>query len=248
MILSSCSSYLSKANITAIKVVKLLPLYGNEWKVIGYDTNYNYIYYYKDFIIYNSFYLFDSTNKLRIFEGEKRYYYYVHHINDSFGYMYDTYQKQSGVKSSYDSAKHNFLTFDEDLGRYISAKNSQAKLIATNFNKDAKIIEHVYKYEGGGDVHKNDSLSSGLIYLTYFKKLLNFKYSLSKSLDTIPNLKLCKIFVLNNPIYYKDLDKTFDTPNQLIQIDAMDIDSDKEKELLKYFLKHEKIRNQKLKD
>lgn len=244
--LTSCGFLISKSTVTGIKIRKLTPLYNKEWKVIGYDTNHNYVYYYKDFVIYNSYYLYDSSNKLSFFEGEKRYFYYLHKSNDSFGYIYDKYKKLSGVKLSYNSTKSSIITLNEDMATSISAPNSHSKLINTNFNKDSTILVNVYKYEGGGGVFKNDTLSSGLIYVTYDKRLLDFKYTLSKSLDTVRNLKLRKIFVVNNPIYYKELDKTFDTPNQLIEIDTLSIDNTKENELLKYFLKHEKLRRQEL--
>jgi hypothetical protein len=234
--LFSCSVNNKQNKITAVITSQLDFNMGANWSVLNNtETFHNWIYYRNNQRLLKITYFNVGLDSPYTFTPKQ--YFFIHKTNQKYGYKYDTCENIIGQKLLVDSALKNLFTIDEDYLKNLNLNTPYIYEISSKYSKDLSYIIKEINYFHGGKAIGDDTVSTGKLFLTYNKELLNFKYSLSKTFDTIPKMKLFKIYFQNDPIYYKEQNKTFVPPNFIFQINEMK--NINEKEVMPLFLKHE---------
>lgn len=158
------------------------------------------IYYYKDFIVYaiqliHSNFLEKEINGVKVQTALpvfKTYRYFIHRVNDSFGYRFENLTDDIGQRLSVDSllSKKSSVTFYKK-GLYEKLKDEYTLLSERNESKYATIEKHIRKLESG----LTDSII--LVYKNNIDRSIPF--TLSKPLDSLSNSKLQKVIIKNYP-------------------------------------------------
>ena len=131
---SAIKNKLSDPHIVCYEITQTFPLIKNTGKLIGYDTATVNVCYFKDLVLYELYYLYDSSDNQQI--REKRYHYFVYQHNDQEGIDFDNYKIPIEKKVKVDSLFKNEWVKRNNL--YNSFVNYKAILLDSN-NLNASI-------------------------------------------------------------------------------------------------------------
>lgn len=228
----SCSNLFTKnRDIKGIQITQVFPNMNNQGKVIDYDTPSVKIYYYKNYSLYHLSYHFDSTVANKVISSEDRYHYVVHEKGNAYGYDFDIHKQQYKRKVSMDSILNLEWVFKIQV--YPIFANNTAILNSSQKDDSFGILRESYQLKG-----KADTSMSGSCYLEFSNKLNDINFSLSKEFDSIKNMKLIKINIVNNPRHFKQADIYIDkveTSYMMQEIQVPNI-----KKVMPYFEMYEK--------
>ena len=213
-------------DIKCIKVSEVFPFINNEGKLTKYDTPVVKIYYYNGITLYNLIYHYSYTENGIMHTNEDRNYFFVHKKGDAFGYSYDEHKSKFGVRLSADSMfKEQWVTANQ---QYPIFTQNTVTLISSVQNSDSGTLHELYSLKG-----KKDTAMTGTISLSFTNKIKGIDYSLCRELDSIKNMKLYKIKIINNSRYMKDYKITLDKAEQAYDLEEVPVEN--REEILDYF-------------
>ena len=219
------------SDIKCVQVKEVFPFIDNNGKLYKYDTPMVKIYYYQDISMYRFGYHYDSTSNGKLIISEYRNHYFIHKKEDTFGYNYDEYKSKFGVRLSADSMfKEQWVTANQ---QYPIFTQNTVTLISSVQNSDSGTLHEVYALKG-----KKDTAMTGTISLSFTNKIKGIDYSLCKELDSIKNMKLYKIKIVNNSRYMKDYKITLDKAEQAYGLEEVPVEN--REEILSYFERYKK--------
>jgi hypothetical protein len=163
-------------------------------RVSYYDTkiavdNLLNIYYYKDLVMFEYPYRYDSVVNGKILFTENRKAFFVFQKDSSYGYHYDGasyHTMPNNERLSVDSVREKHHSSNYDI--IMSWKPD-----SVTFDSANKMLREVYYYPQ----KRSDSVYYTYI-LCYSTELSDIKETLSKKLDSSRNAKLFKVFITNN--------------------------------------------------
>lgn len=183
--------------IICIRISRPFPVFEYsdlEAKLIKYDPSETKIYFYTNQELYQEYYHSNTRDaEGKVLKSEYRCGLFVFSKDKSHGLFYDSARNINDKMVSVDSmlAKQwcYKLSFDKLLNEMTS------KLISSSVNKDSGELRELYSLKG-----KNDTLMSGSILFTFTdkNKFKEIDYSFSNKLDSIKNMKLFKVDIINN--------------------------------------------------
>lgn len=199
---SYCSSLtnrriVKKYEITGIELTHNFPYIDNKGKLLKYDTITTRIYYYKDQTLYQLSYQFDSLYGNNLIKSEVRNHFFVHQRDKLYGYDYDKHKTKFNRKVLADSL-FNAEWFTK-MNTYKILFTNESKLVRSYTDAASGELQETYELKG-----REDTTMSGTCFLVYSKKSFNTAFSLSKELDSIKKMKLCRIELVNNSRFMKD--------------------------------------------
>lgn len=197
---SCCVSLTNKSNnneITGIELKHNFPIIDEKGRLLYYDTVNTKIYYYKDLTLYQLTYRNDSLFENNLVKSEVRTHYFVHRKNKKFGYDYDEHKRIFTSKLSADSL-FNAEWFNK-VNPYQILLFNESVLIASQNNTDSGELKETYTLKA-----KGDTSMQGTCILVFKKSFNSSSFSLSKELDSMKQMKLCKFELVNNARFMKD--------------------------------------------
>lgn len=233
---SSCNSLFNKNKVyekklRCVKVKEVFPFIDNNGKLYRYDTPVVKIYYHQDKIMYQLGYHFDSTSNGKHIMSEYRNHFFIYKKGNVFGYNYDKYKSIFGKKVLVDSMfKEHWVTANK---QYPIFTQNKVTLISSNQNIDSGYLHEVYSLKG-----KIDTTMTGTISLSFTNRIKDIEYSLCKELDSIKNMKLFKIRIVNNSRYMKEYKITLDRAEQTYDLEEVPVVN--QEEILTYFERYQK--------
>jgi len=228
---------IKKDAITGITVTQYFPLPSATGKITNTDTNNIKIYYYKDQILY----LVEERYLLLKYDVDKpntiladlqntaiRHYYFVYTQGDKYGYLSFKDRNLDKVRVPVDSVFQNQWFSKMDVcNKFFEAKFNIKELYEKR-NIDSGILHKYFLFEP-----KEEGNTSGTVYWEFKNELKKFPFSLSTRLDSLYNSKLCKVRIVNYPLYFKEYDYKLDTVKQGYDLEVMrNIDTSK---IMQYF-------------
>jgi hypothetical protein len=193
MLLFSCSvrsQISSKENITGVAVTLLFPFFDEKGAFLKNDTSYVNIYYYKDMILYDDSLRWETYTQGVKTKAEMLPNFFVITKGKSNGYLFSTcrppmdscvgpYEKKLQVDSFLKEQWYNKFNLKPD---------NTMTLLSEQFNTDSGRLDRQYFLR-----EKKDTVISGQLILSFSNRLPKVDYCLYKQLDTVPNMKLCKV-------------------------------------------------------
>jgi hypothetical protein len=233
LVLSCLIGCVSKNNeaITGIKITENFPTIGTKGKLLGYDTFSTRIYYHKNQVLYHSAYHFDSADGGRLLTSGMRDYFFVYNKDNSFGLFFDSAKNIIGKKLLVDSVIKKEWINNIDI--YQGYNTSTLKPLPNNETPKPGTVFKTYAFHS-----TRDTGLSGVFNYWFSNKLDHVTYSFSKELDSIHKMKLYKIIIKNNALYFRDYGFSLDPVEQYFEIEEIAILN--KPELMKYFEKEEK--------
>jgi len=210
MLFSFCSSGFNhtkrkKNKIVCIKLSRLFPNINKEGKLISCDTISDKIYYFKDQVLYQSAYTHNSRSEDgKILKTETKYSSFVYSASSQTGLLFDSLSNRVNVKFKVDSFYNSPWLFKPYIDNIFN--NSVSSLVSFTEKKDSGELIKTYYL-----IDKKDSTKTGTCILYFSDKIKNIKFSLSEYQDSLNNMKLYKVVVINNGRYLKDYKITLDT-------------------------------------
>lgn len=195
---SSCKTTQDIDKLKGIKALAVFPnINFNTGKITGYDTSSIYIFNLEDLVLFKLHYSYDSLLK-DSYKTEIRYHYFIYQKGKDYGYDYDRYKSKNGIKISLDSILKSEWVINTKIFPMFGNINEVALLTSYKSKNDDTLKESYFIKS------KLNTNQSANIYLEYVKSLMNFEFSLSKELDSVKNMKLSKIRIINNPMKIND--------------------------------------------
>lgn len=201
-------------HIIAIHVNYDLPIVNWDSSIININHKYD-VYYYKDLILYKSFYTFDSVvNGISILK-EERPSYFIFNSDSLYGNLFYTHRSGNMPKGR--------LPVDSML-KQLSLKSNAYDSFATlkpdsiYFTKEGDYFK-VFNCQG-----TNDRPEGYSIYFAYTKTLNDIKESFSDKMDTVPGMKLYKIDLKANGAYYKKYNMAFPKRELVLEMKRINAD------------------------
>ncbi len=223
----SCSSVMKKDGIRGVKITSTFPFIDGKGKLVYYDTSVVKIYYYQDKIIYNSSYHFNYTpENFMIRADEIRYYFFVYTKGMQHGLLFDKHKSAFGIKVLADSMVKKEWCNNIDI--YSNFKKSEVNEIYHTQNEDSGTISKMYNFK-----LKTDTAFNGTVLYGFTNKMKNIPYSFSKELDSLNNMKLYKVNIVNNSRYIKEYNLQLERMEEMYSIENIPILNSKE--LMQFF-------------
>lgn len=183
------------------------------------------IYYYHDQILYYSSYTFNLHTS---FDAppiqEIRYRYFVYTKGKSCGFVNDKYKSEFNKRVAVDSMLK--MEWTTQFGFY--PFNCNVVFISENKNANTGELHERYSFKGG-----NNNSMSGTIDLYFSSRLKISEFSLSKELDSMKNMKLYKVYIVNNSRFIKEHNITLDKIEQGWKLEEIPVSN--REEILNYF-------------
>lgn len=190
----SCNAVVSKGKISqnqddirCFKVTQNFPMINNKGKLVAYDTMVAWVYYRKNQILYHSAYDFYLDT---IQTPEVRYRYFVYTNGNIYGSLFDKSKSEFNKNVLVDSVLKTEWTMQFSFYPFT---NYNVKLISVNKKSTTETIEEIYSFKG-----IKDSSISGTFDFIFSNRFKKGGFSLSKQLDSIKNMKLYKVRIINN--------------------------------------------------
>lgn len=249
----SCNSnkinrnFYSHDSIRCFKVSQSFPNVNVKGNLVSYDTMAAWIYYYRNQELYYSsyYYNFDAllyrllvpdkdTNQIKprqflLFDTtlipEIRYRYFVYSKGNTHGSLFDRNKSEYNKRVVVDSILKSEWTVQSTFDPFIH--NTLTLLSAHKDSLTGKLIE-LYSFRG-----RKDTGINGTVKLSFSDKLKKGGYSFSKNLDSIKNMKLDRVFIINNSRYLKNYGITLERVEQLFELEEVPVKN--REEVLKYF-------------
>jgi hypothetical protein len=235
--LTCCGNCIFKTSeITCEKVTQVFPNLSSTGKLTGYDTSSVHIYYYKNLILYNLSYHFDSTVNDKLLLSEKRFHYILYEKGNSYGYDFDEHKTQYKRKISMDSVfKIEWIAVTRLYPLFVT---NIAILLSSNRNKDSGTLHEQYLIKA-----KDDTTVLAKCSLGFTNKLQHVRYSLSKELDSIKKMKLNMVRIKNHTQYFKEYNFTLDTYELAYDLESVPVFN--QNKIMSYFNMYKKEENAK---
>lgn len=225
LIISGCSSITIKDNdkIRAIRVYENFPNIDKTGKLLGYDTFYTNIYYYRDQVLYNDFYhygplelYFEKFKNKNAAKPQIAQNFFVLTRGKTYGYFYDrndtVFDKKVLADSMFKTEWWNMFQFKKIF------LESRVSLLSQKQDVAKGTMEKLYAFRGIADTS-----FTGEWLLGFSNKMQGIEYSLSKEQDTLAGMKLCKVNVVNHSRYVKECKMTFDEIVQGFKIEEIPV-------------------------
>jgi hypothetical protein len=182
--ITCCSnSSLKTSEITSEKVTQVLPNLDNENKLMSYDTSSVQMYFYKNLVLYELSYRFDSIVNNKTLISEDRTHYFVYEKGKTFGFDYDEHKSIYKKRISLDSIfKFEWIAQNKLYPLFL---DNPTLLVSSHKNQDSGTLHEKYIIR-----YKNDTSTTGTCSLSFSNNLKDVRYSISKELDSIKNMKL----------------------------------------------------------
>lgn len=228
-----CNLFINKSeNITncdsirSFKVTQTFPIINNKGKLLSNDTMIAWVYYYRDQILYNSAYEFNFNNSGGIIERtELRYRYFVYTKGCMYGSLFDKYESQYNKQVLVDSVLNAEWTVQSIFDPFI---NNSLTLLSTNKDMHSGKLNEKYSIRG-----KEDTSINGTVELNFSSTMGKGGFSFSQNLDSIRNMKLYRVFIVNNSRYIKEYGITLNRIEQFSDLEEVPVKN--REEILKYF-------------
>lgn len=188
---SSCTKKANQ-NIQGVKVTYSIPIIRPDGVVIENKNFFN-IYYFDSLIMYQFRAALDSSRNDSLISIGYRDNYFVISKDSKYGYSYDPFNDQRDNK---------LLLTDSMLNKH-ALQNFRFHLI----NSTKRITSH---FDSGNQILKEVFVSHEVpnnkdtVCFYYTNKLKDVNFSFSKELDSIKNMKLYKIRLINGKRYYEE--------------------------------------------
>ncbi|SKA15341.1 hypothetical protein [Sediminibacterium ginsengisoli] len=186
--------------IKAVSVTYLFPLIDNAGKFIRHEVFDVNIYAYKDLRLYEM-----PFWELGI-KGEyerpplKHEVYYLYKVGDTIGFKSENHEKLFNLCIPIDTFMKQSWFSNENFNQYSLFKDSYMKLISIKKDSITGAVEEIYDAK-----EKEDTTSTARCYFLYKPMIHSFGITLSRELDSIKQMRLCRVKVMNNPRLYKNL-------------------------------------------
>jgi len=187
----SCTKKINQ-NIKGVKATYSIPIIRPDGVVIENKNFFN-IYYFDSLIMYQFRTAFDSSHNDSLISIGYHDNYFVFSKDSKYGYSYDPYHDQRDNKLlSTDSMlnKHALQNFRFQL-------IDSTKRITSHFDSANQILKEIF-------ASPEEPSNKDTAYFYYTNKLKDVNFSFSKELDSIKNMKLYKIRIINGKKYYED--------------------------------------------
>ena len=209
-------------DIKGYQVVKLTPIINNDGSIYEIKNKYE-VFYFENLFIYQFFYQFDSTVNGQNLIHEWRNYFFIYHMDSSWGQLYFPRENISntGERVPVDSmlAKNLF-----ENSKFTTLQSSQP---------DSTYLDETGNFVKVYSLPVSDSFPEpSKVRFFYSKKFSGFRESLSKSMDTTKSMKLYKIAIEAQGWFYKQYNLTFPKREYLTEIKEIHVDN--REELLGY--------------
>jgi hypothetical protein len=187
------------SDLQGISVFYSIPIVNWNASITNKELSYN-VYYYKDLIMYENTYKFDSTESGVAILNEDRKRYFLFHKDSLFGRLYypdDPHSLPTGRRSIYDTLypyRLEGLTYDSFASVKPDSlyKDVNGNLVKVFLGKDTTAASEKYSMK-----------------FYYCKELVNIKESLSRKMDNVDGQKLFRIITHMNGDYYDMVKMTF---------------------------------------
>jgi len=222
-------SFQQQENICCIRVYREFPIIDLKGDVVRYDPFESRIYFWKHQVMYQTYHYHAISNTPE--EAENPDYKYVY-----YSFIYSPGKEKGVLCDSANLLSKRVVPVDSMLLNEWAAKTnfdflfkeSNATLISTTVNPSGE-KEDVYSFVG-----KKDSTMTGRFTLNYCKnKFEGINYSFSRELDSVNNMKLYKVVVVNDARYLPG--STFHIDKLTIPYTLEEIPVANEAEILKLF-------------
>lgn len=214
--------------VTGISLIKEFPIVNWDSSLNVLESFYD-VYYYEDYIMYKLNYEFDSSVNDEMILHERRYYFLVFHKDSLYAYKYLI--KPSDQPATERINRDSILKiskFESDV--YDTLLNFKPDSI---YNRDDKIVK-IYKNPLSAKFPQQPENFD--LYFYYSKELKDIPETLSKKMDNVSGMKLCKIKVAARGGFYKEYNMTFPPREYSQEMKGMTIEN--EEEILGYFKKY----------
>jgi hypothetical protein len=196
---SFCSNKYTNPKIRGVNISYTIPIVDKDGSIIKDSSHYK-VFYYKNLIVYQFKYKFDSSYNGKLLLLEDRDGFFVFHKDSLFGYSYDYKTKSRDNKKLVANSMVKMISLE-------SAKlDTVVNLVPDSSFTDSKsiILTEVYKHE-----YDTNRLYNYTLYLTYNKQMNYIKESFSRKLDSAKKMKLTEIVFKFETNYSKEYKITF---------------------------------------
>lgn len=226
------------SRIKCIRFYDEFPMIGHDGKLSHYLYDSISIFYYNQDVLYQ-FPMVVSNDSIINFQpniSEIEYEYFVYRQGEKQGYFFPAFDSSSKGWKSIDSILKRQSFYLNSIHFYDVFETSYVKLISSK--SEGGNLEEIFK-----TVNRQDTSIKSTIHLRFSKNFENVDFTLSPHLDSIKNLKLFELTVINHPKYlpaHKIFVEEFKYKTSIKEVTLENEDLP-----IKYFEKFEKLRLEK---
>ncbi|SKA15330.1 hypothetical protein [Sediminibacterium ginsengisoli] len=182
-------------SVKAVTINSLFPKISDSGKYMGHDTLTVKIIGYQDLRIYEIplFTFNDSTSGKTVF-------YLMHKTGDKTGFKTDGNNSLFTQQVSADSIIAANWFSNENLDQYVIFTLSDMQLLSSEKDKETGIVQDVYRARA-----KKDSTLTGTCTFIYKPAMNTFEATLSKELDSLKQMRLAEVRIVNDSMKYKNI-------------------------------------------
>lgn len=212
--------------LSGVKISRQYPIIGKKGELIRYDTFSTSIYKYKDQVLYQAQYHYDSIfNGISII-SENRDYFFVFRKGNAYGLLFDPNKQIFGQRIQIDSTLKKEWCNEVNFYHGFMSSNMH-EITNREKNKQGETIKS-FSFQS-----KKDTILNGTAHFWFSKKMNHIDYSLSRELDSIYKMKLYKIKIMNNAQYFVEYKYKLDPIEQYYLLEEI-ADINKQA-VMKYF-------------
>jgi hypothetical protein len=192
LVLLSCSTLPkngNKDNISGVTVTQFFPLFDGKGVFLKNDTSHANIYYYKDMVLYDDSLIWNTYWQGIRTKAEMLPNFFVVTKGKNYGCLYSTCREgMDSCTGSYEKKLPADSFLKEQWYSKFTLSTADFTLLTQQFNKESGIMHREYFVRD-----KKDTIASGKLILSFSNRLPKVAYCLYKQLDTVQNMKLCKV-------------------------------------------------------
>jgi hypothetical protein len=221
-----CQNKHSIRVIHGANVLYHIPVINQDGSKTDINNSYD-VYYLGELSLYRFNYQRDSVIDGELKLSETRYFFFVHHLDSTFGYVFDPFGIYPESREKVDSMR--IYRFENPKWDTIARMKADS-----NYINDKGDLVKVYKlpptkkYPG-----------SFTYYFYYTNRLKDIRESFSKKLEAIHNKKLYRIRMVVHPVYYEPYKRML--PEVESYYEMKEIQVSNSEEIKGYFHKYKKI-------
>jgi hypothetical protein len=195
------------SSIHCVQIRQLFPVNKLEGKrsiFMHHDTGYAYIYTYKNQMIIQSTYHFDSAfdEKMEPAYRALKYTTLVFTKGAKYASFTDEFHQLYDVQVNADSAREEAWPVTLLINYKIFVDTNFVMFRSSGIIEGSDTLKEIYTVK-----HTSDTTITGVIELYYTAKVPGIAYSLSPELDSIKQRQLCKVFTIVNPHPHYDKER-----------------------------------------
>jgi len=223
----SCSNNLKPDSIRAISVRQISPIVTPTGKVAWYDSAVINIYYWKNKVVYDIGYKFDSIVNDQYLKQETRRYYIVFDTTEKFAFSYDQHKTPVKTKINRDSLFQTLWLESGDMYQFLT--DNKSTLLSSKSNKDSGTFHESYEM-----INNIDSNFKSRGYFSYTNGLRNVHIKYSRKLDSLKNMRLYHAYIHTPKQFYKQFNLTLDEYFYQFDLKELPVSDETRKLILKY--------------